>query len=44
MRELIDIASAEKGYDHVIPLKNYRRLEEAVKKAVKMKIGKSEFK
>ena len=39
-RELMDIASAEKGDDHVISLKDYSRLEEAVKKAVKLKIGK----
>jgi len=39
-RELMDIASAEEGDDHVISLKDYSRLEQAVKKAVKMKIGK----
>jgi len=40
----MDIASVERDDDHVIMVQKYEHLEEALKKAVEMKIGKSKFK
>lgn len=39
-RELMDIASADNDDDHVIMVRNFASLEQAIKKAAYMKVGK----
>lgn len=41
IRELMGIASANENDDHVISVRKYKNLQEAIKKAVYIKIGTS---
>ena len=41
MRELMAIASSDEDDNHVISVRKYGSLQQAIKKAVEMKIGKS---
>lgn len=42
--ELMDIASANKDDNHVIQVRKYETLQEAVQKAVQIKVGELNFK
>lgn len=39
----MDIASADEEDDHVISVRKYKNLQDAIKKAVEIKIGKLNF-
>jgi len=43
IRELMGIASADENDNHVISVRKYKNLMEAIKKAVYIKIGKSNW-
>ena len=44
VRELMDIASANKDDNHVIQVREYKTLQKAVQKAVHIKVGELNFK
>lgn len=44
VRELMDIASANEDDNHVIQVRKYETLQEAVQKAVQIKVGELNFK
>ena len=44
IRELMDIASADENDDHVILVRKYKRVQDAIKEVVYIRIGKLCFK